>query len=320
MFEGHFHQIVNGARHSIRHARIAVLGLGLTFGGGGLAAAEQTASSAPASSSAPSEDGISAARRDFEAVKSARNPALQPKSDLPRIAVPDLPAAPAVGPIAPKQLKGTEKKSANWLLDAMEKQKPRKDAERGERRERTDNAERELTLDGQADDRATSADEKTPERANNDAQSRKQNAEPENPLAHYLGEWMTPQDYALLKPGIEQSLSQSGQPANNPANSPLSVGNLPGGDAIFGSAVSSGVASAIGGTPRENPYLDGLKLAPAMALPAPSGVLATPPPPATISSQPTFAPPPPVAPAKPKIPDFAKPAQDEKYFKQLKRF
>jgi predicted transcriptional regulator len=31
-------------------------------------------------------------------------------------------------------------------------------------------------------------------------------------------------------------------------------------------------------------------------------------------------PPPPIEPAKSKIPDFAKPAEDERYFKQLKRF
>jgi hypothetical protein len=140
-----------------------------------------------------------------------------------------------------------------------------------------------------------------------------------NPLTHYMAGWMTPPDYALLKAGMDGAASASlpsrGDPSLPSVGSDLSVlGDM--GSALDLSPAAKSAPFALP-KPAGNPFLQSLSAGGPAAAPA----FVTPPAPTSGSASSGFAPvPAPVAPAKSKIPDFAKPAMDEKYFKQLKRF
>lgn len=143
-----------------------------------------------------------------------------------------------------------------------------------------------------------------------------------NPLDRYLAAWMTPGDYAALQPSLGAGLSVSSAESGGlgAVSLPASLGGglsglaLPGGPA---SPDALGVAApAPSAPPRENPYLQTFTLPPAPAV----GLLATPPPPAPSTLTPAPSPAPANPAPRPSVPDFARPAQDEKYFKQLKRF
>lgn len=306
---------MNQARH-----RTAWLALAAALAGGvaNVGAADEKAPASP--SSEPPADAIAIARREFEAVKSARNPALPAKGDFPRLTVPELRSAPPPAPWTPPKTPAPEKKSANWLVDAMEKSADaRKDRERnGGSPERDQGRTRELP--GPEKDR-DDADGSEPRRASDSNTERERKAENAvaNPLAGYLGAWMTPQDYALLKPGIDQAFGNaagnSGNVLASPAD-PTTAFALPG-NAGIGGANQAGPRGAPT-TPRENPYLAMLNPPVPAATPAPVTANALPPPVAPSRALP--APPAPVPAVKSSIPDFAKPATDEKYFKQLKRF
>ena len=131
---------------------------------------------------------------------------------------------------------------------------------------------------------------------------------------------MTPHDYALLKPGLEQAIgAQIDTRTNAPSSSAtISLPLLPGTNATFGS-VSPVPVSPVQTAPRENPYLTALSPAPAIPAPNPTSVSTLPSLPAA-SALPPFLGAPQPPPAKSAVPDFVKPATDEKYFKQLKRF
>jgi hypothetical protein len=146
-----------------------------------------------------------------------------------------------------------------------------------------------------------------------------------NPLNRYLGDWMTPQDYSLLKPGLAQS-AMNGLNHEGSREGGLVI---PGSNALRPGAVdqpglrSSNVTNDVpAAKPKENPFLQALN-APAVPVNPPSSFV-TPAQVVTVSPPKISmmaAPPAPVSePAKSKVPDFAKPVQDEKYFKQLKRF
>jgi hypothetical protein len=143
-----------------------------------------------------------------------------------------------------------------------------------------------------------------------------------NPLESYLGGWMTPQDYALLKPSLAQgALPGGGRDPMSPNALQSANGALPG---IGGTGAALGISAPAAGLPapkaKENPFLQAL-VTPAPAVPVPAFGAAMPPATPAVKPLATAAPPPPpIEPAKSKIPDFAKPAEDEKYFKQLKRF
>ena len=306
------------SRGGARHGR-ALLALALTIGASGGSAAAEKASTAPAVRPPVVEDSISSAKRDFDAVKAARNPALQQKGEVPRIGVPDLrTGAPAPGPTAPKKL-GTEKKSANWLVEAMEKQQPRKDRGRDSDRDKFGRDTSKSSSDPETEPDDFIETKKRNESDAITAEEDKRKDEPVNPLASYLGEWMTPQDYALLKPSLERSLSKSGLEGSTSPISSLAPSLGPIGGSESNAAPGANVRGALGMLPRENPYL--ATVGPAPQSPIASGPVFVPPPaPVSSAPSPVMGPAPLAEPPRSKIPEFAKPAQDEKYFKQLKRF
>jgi hypothetical protein len=307
-------------------ARATLLALAIV-GATSRAHAEEKTNSAP-TAVAPSEDAIAIAKREFEAVKSARDAGMQPKGGLPSLAVPEL-QAPASGTtwMPPKTI-APPKKSTHWLVDAMEK---KSDARKDSRREQTDR-EHELRTDATESDLTESlADDKS-------AAGRKGAASPDserkskpsvvNPLTQYLGDWMRPQDYALLKPGLEQSLAGAGSTTRDGnfgysalnTNSGTLTANV---EATLGLGASNAVAPALATAPHENPYLQLLNPSAASAPTAASPLMNIAPAPApsspsTMSASLALPAPPP--PPKSRMPEFVKPATDEKYFKPLKRF
>ncbi len=287
---------------------------------GGVGGADEKAVASPAAE-LPA-DAIAIARREFDAVKSSRNSGVQPKGELPRLTVPELRSTPApAAPWTPQKATVPEKRSANWLVDAMEKSADaRKDRERtGADRERDQGRSRELLgPEKEKDD----ADAVEPRRASDSTAERERKTENAvaNPLAGYLGVWMTPQDYALLKPGIDQAFGNAAG-TSGPGAAPLpdaaAVFSLPGSDGIGGSNI--GAARSTPAAPRENPYL--AMLNPPAPTSASAAAIASAPPPMSVAPGRAMPPPPaPIPAVKSPIPDFAKPAADEKYFKQLKRF
>jgi hypothetical protein len=277
----------------------------------------------------PSEnDAISVSKREFDAINSARNPTLQQKGDVPRMTAPEMPSSGAgsgLGP-APKT-QGQEKKSTNWLVDAMEKDAAeRKRGTRGPAERDVDRSRESEAIPGigsqlkEGPNARGETDVLDPREA-----ERKAAAEvAANPLNRFLGQWMTPQDYLLLKPGLAKSgLDSAGLRDSSLLPAPSTIaGNLqPGIDATLRPSSNPAAVLAPSTIAKQNPYLEALNV-PAAVNPMP--VFAAPPPvampapKATISLAPPA--PPVIEPAKSKVPDFAKPAQDEKYFKQLKRF
>ncbi len=284
--------------------------------------ADEKSAATNSSAAAPlPADAIAIARREFEAVKSARDSVAQPKETFPRISAPELHVPPSGGAWTPQKStlleKEKEKKSANWLVDAMEKSADaRKDRERGgvERERdrgpmsRRADREKEGEEDGEKRTTANGAEER----------ERKPETAVTNPLSAFLGTWMTPQDFALLKPGIEQGFSATGGASSSGTSTLPGTGSafpLPGSDA---SSAATAAARAAAATPRENPYLAML----GSVTPVSSASVAAPPLPAPAANRGVIAPPslPPVSAPKSSVPDFVKPATDEKYFKQLKRF
>lgn len=280
------------------------------------------------SSSQP--NAIAGAKKDFESIKSSRDAALQPKGEMPRVSMPDWQGASPPSPGAGVQPKTTvrETKSANWLVDAMEKQsgsssvRGQRDPEREREQVRDRDRDSGWLVRGHALETRNASDERRlPE--SRDEKDPKDTIGAVNPLARYLGDWMTPQDYALLKPGLADSLL-SGAFAKGPAALPAvgSVGSLVSLPANDLTSASLAQVKPVFAPPvaRENPYLQSLERQES------SGQIFTPQPklpavaPAPATPSPLFVPPPPVTPPQSKIPEFAKPATDEKYFKPLKRF
>ena len=149
---------------------------------------------------------IAAAKKDFDSVKASRDAGLQRPADIPRVSVPEWPISAGLPSVTLKpktKAPARETKSTNWLVDAMEKQPGTRSAGNLTERDR----QRRLDVGGredEADPTAGSDAERLLERnERNDSKKRGEVGKPEivNPLAAHLGEWMTREDYALLKPG-----------------------------------------------------------------------------------------------------------------------
>lgn len=282
--------------------------------------AQGTASSTAEKPAPPIEDAIEAAKRDFNTVKAARGAALQqPKMDLPSMSAPELQTAPAMPRLqaTPKLDPKAARKSANWLVDAMTKSDEKELRDPHETIAESMLREREAA--DAKDPRMAKDARGNAARDENSPMAEKRVGPEFNPLSRYMAGWMTPQDYTLLKSGLDgaaaASLTSRGDPSLPSVGSDLSVL----GDAGSALDLSSGTRTAPFALPKpsENPFLQSLTSGGAPATTS----FAPPPAPSSVSTSPTLAPAPaPSAPTKSKIPDFAKPAMDEKYFKQLKRF
>ena len=282
---------------------------------------------APAPS--PGADGIAEARRDFETLKSVRDASLVPGSRMPKVGVPEMTLpTPAQSLGQPKTKPSAhDARSSNWLVDAMEKQSSSKggkeDLRSKNRRGRTSLArdsdesatDRGTTTLGNNEDAPTASDRAAAEASDNEL-----HPVVVNPLNSFLGEWMTPQDYALLKPGLTPSREPGALPSTSPISSIAGNAGQVGGLNDWMLPTPGAAASILPAPPRENPYLPSARL----DLPPPGALARSRPPEISSVSPPSrpspLLPPTPADPPKSKIPDFVKPPSDDRYFKQLKRF
>jgi hypothetical protein len=301
-------------------------------------------------------DAILAAKRDLAAIMAVKDAQRAPALSVPsqRLAVPELRTESAAVPPPALRAVKPEAKSDTWLIDAMAQserdgrdRQRSTDAYRGSARPGTnrDTGRRETTFGSTPEIGQTGRDSLDPldsrgPRGSRDAALSDRNDAPSsrademqstasalNPLTHFLGDWMTPQDYALLRPGLETS-SRGGVDRPGAARS-----SVPG---MTDFALESALKREIPGgfttvtpttstpSPRTNPFLESLNR---IELAPPTRVIAAqaPPSPGLVPRAAAQVGPAPAgaavaAPASPKVPEFAKPGQDEKYFKQLKRF
>ena len=274
---------------------------------------------------APDDDSIGAVKRDLQELKSnATSGAALPQSTSPLVGMPQFHAVEEPVIVAkPQKADGNatqQQASANWLLDAMTKSKSDRTTDR--RRDTLDpRSRREDDLLGrhptngerQAVDQAESTSDEQPQR------TRRPN-EPFNPLDHFMADWLTPQDYAMLKKTNALAADRNGD-TGSPSPLPTAVpanGDL--GTAFAGLGLeelaADKEAAAFAKAPIENPYLQAFAVPEAPPQPTQSTPAMTSP------VAPSFLPPPAPEPAttKPTLPDFVKPAIDDKYFKPLKRF
>ena len=131
--------------------------------------------------------------------------------------------------------------------------------------------------------------------------------------------WMTPQDFALLRPGLGGSAAADTAARGDPSLPALAsnpgVTDF-GGKNFSSSIMGLGSQDGVSAVPRENPFLQSFVPPSQPVMPVTLPAL-----PSSLSgTSGAFAPPPAPPPARSVTPDFAKPSDDAKYFKQLKRF
>ena len=292
-----------------RASGLVLLGLAV-----GLLRAEEKPATPAAGSS---DDAITAARRDFDAIKSARAPAEQQRLDLPGLSQPTLHlSGDEMSAFLESQAAQRKKdqaakpaKSANWLVDAMMEKKPGEAS--GSKSVSLPSADpnAELKL-------ATDLPENADTGKKTSVMEAKQGAALDNPLTTYMATWMTPKDFDLLKVQTAESNFNTGpdQALARPSDA-VALEGLMRGD----SSVSLGRTAGPVAEPRVNPYLVDLGPGPAdagISLTAPGGVNFAPPTPAPLAPKNDLAP------AKTEVApgDLLKTPADAKYFPQLKRF
>ena len=234
-----------------------------------------------------------------------------PKDGLPRVGLPPSPAAqPPASTMTKPRVPPPGAISPNWLVDAMQKQEASRELRRNSSRDRS-NLRGEPKAGNPAEDRDATRSEAKEQGIREEEETQSVF----NPLTGYLDDWMTPRDYALLKPALTAPLMERAIPLMSAAEMSIPAAGL--NEVLRGAGIPAGQRAPE--RPRENPFLESLKLdLPAASVPH----VAKQPAPQPVLSRPVSPPviqPPSTAPAQGKMPDFAKPS-DEKYFKQLKRF
>lgn len=275
-------------------------------------------------------DTLAAARdviRELGVGREARN---LPAADLPRFAIPEwhqgADPAPRVHPARPNP--GAAPRNPNWLIDALQPPEVTRGPAEGGGGGRSVGPGARAAADHTGITR--SRRDWAPTESRGAAERSPMDSGPPgagtmtNPLTAYLDDWMTPQDFTLLNPGLlGRAVAAVPPPVPGPVTGGLTEGPQPPAGIYRGMNPGSVPPAGSGpGTVYENPFLAALN-APATggmtAAPAPR--LALPTPVSSVTAAPSLAPPPPPPPAPPaRIPDFIRPTAEEKYFKPLKRF
>ncbi len=324
--------------------RVICVGWALTVG---WSEAAETSKLNAVNGEAAAAESIAATKRDLERIRAASDPRFQGSANgsAPRVSVPALrtdsveAAPPSPPPSAPASSAARrsvpEKNAGNWLVDAMgqgarekdERQRAAKGLPRMNEREGRQSPEVGRTSSGKTSLTEPTIPGRDAERGSHStgANPAEKRVPTSNPLAPFLGDWLTPHDLAMLSPGVGAEAGRSiagvgdqrqGVPlvSVNSLGAPSLKHDFPGG---YGSAPLPGLTAS----PSPNPFLASLVDTPRTPLPAPSippALLAAPPAGSERAAQSRSAPD--LEPVSPKIPDVAKPRPDETYFKQLKRF
>lgn len=284
---------------------------------------------------APANDSIADAKKDLSEIKAQAVQTETGSASLPTLDMKDVGPGPASGQAEPligapadkeNPLDPSKKKTGtgNWLVDAMDKRSDRSQASRGK--------EKDDILKGDPD--LLQGDERSGLRAERDLDSldeKGEKAAPKeaqgpvyNPLDGFMSGWISARDHDLLLPSKRDALIGGGAEGAR-------SDSLPGMEAVqIGTASESLVAPVdlaafADSRPAANPYLDLADLAPpaqAKSFSSPdfsglfqeglpeisSGISAVGAEPKSGDAQRSF------------VPDFVQPLDDDKYFKQMKRF
>ncbi len=278
-------------------------------------------------------DSIATAKKDLAAIKAP--PGQDPGAALPTLDMKDIGAVPGAALPAMPGTTAEEKEAAldpskkkqgtgNWLVDAMEKKPEGSRSSRG--REKDDNPRGEADLLKQEDKPGAAAekDAQAPDDARERSGAKEEASAAYNPLDSFMSGWISAKDRDLLLAGAKGEGPAGGDSGR--AHTEL----LPGMDTgVAGSIVDSlagpaDLSSYADSRSAPNPYLSPADLAPAPAARwflAPEGQG-----PASGASDfsrgmsSSGVDPRPLDGSRTFIPDFAQPLDDDKYFKQMKRF
>jgi hypothetical protein len=276
----------------------------------------------------PAPDPITTAKKDFATIKSLSSPA-DPASVLPSMDLKDLGPSPGAHVDSPAPLPDTEavldptkKKekegTGNWLVDAMDKKSDRPTTSRG----RDDGLKSDPDLLRDADRSGAPAERDPQASAEAGEKGDRAAAAPAiNPLDSFMAGWISAHDHDLLLPVAKSGGAQAPDAGTAQAESVAGLDPGPGGisDSLLPSPEGARWADS---RPDSNPFIAALDFDPAppirlLAAPDASGFAPTglqnggsgpgvDPRPADASR--TF------------IPDFAQPSDDDKYFRQMKKF
>jgi hypothetical protein len=228
--------------------------------------------------------------------------------------------------------KAKKRKSANWLIDAVEEEKRREmKSGTGSRDELRSDREAEMLATPNGPNAATSQ-EPTPAtaaKAGDRPQERRSNTPASNPLTSFMSDWMTPQDLALLQangvsgaaPGAVTPMANTADPAASipTATAQATGSSLESALGALGVGANKNSAPAASVT-HENPFLQNLTGADSLSAAFSAPVFTPPPPPPSPAPTVFTAPPAEPAPTRSAIPDFLRPSEDAQAFKPMKRF
>ena len=277
----------------------------------------------------PAADSITATKKDLATVKALGAP-VEGASALPSVDMKAISPGPGAARVdAPAALPADDEASldpskrkdkegtGNWLVDAMDKKSGRERP--GSGRDRPSRNELDLLRDGDRAAARGEADAQAPGEAR-DRQDPKEHSGPAyNPLGAFMSGWISARDRDLLLPAAKGE----GFAAEDRGRAPfqeLGAGQTEGPmEGVFSPIDTGGWGDA---KAQLNPYLAALDLGPASPVKSFAG------PEAPDSSQAAEhglpssfgAQPGTLDTSRSFIPDFAHPSDDDKYFKQMKRF
>ena len=263
------------------------------------------------------EDALAVAQLEFQTIKATRGTApQQPGIELPKMITPELQLGgdpPVVERTVPPQ-PDEKMKAANWLVDGVLKK-----SKTESREESADEHTSSFGREGLGADQRQVGWQVGHGKGESVSRSGKPSAAEGNPLDRYMAAWMTPRDFVLLQPvtGGEIAGNLAGQGGLRSATP--SDFSLPGASGTAPSTlkrINTVTSSAQTDAPRKNPFLTAL-----VSLPQPPTTL-IPTSGANSIGNSVSRPSIPMEPAaaQSNVPDFVKPNDDAKYFKQLKRF
>jgi len=277
-------------------------------------------------------DSISATKKDLAAVKALGSPAEAPASSLPTVDLKSVSPGPggerievpAVAPAADEASVDPSRKrdkgaTGNWLVDAMER-KPDK-ARTGTARDGLSRADGDFLRDG---DRAATREDQDARGSQEPAEragSKDRFSGAYNPLDAFMSGWISARDRDLLLPA-KGDAAGGGEAARARQGGFQDVGAMPAEFTIEGLLSPADFGEPGEQAAQPNPYLASMDIAPA---PGPRA-FTSPLPSATAApgerAAPLFFGAQPDAIDAPRsfIPDFARPSDDDKYFRQMKRF
>jgi hypothetical protein len=283
---------------------------------------------------ASADDSIANAKKDLETIKA---PASQtgPGDALPSLDMKDIGPSPGgarseapvvIAPEKEASLDPTKKKegTGNWLVDAMDKKSDRSQASRTRAKDDVRAGDTDLP---QGDDKLGARGDR--EGSPMDDRDRVASREPAdsvyNPLDSFMGGWISARDHDLLLPSSKNGDVPGG------GLEPARADRLPGLDlgqqGLLLDNPAQGLDLAALGDSRgaANPYLEALDFSPSSQFRPVAGSDASGPgypgfPEVSRGVSPVGVDPRSLDTSRNFIPDFAQPPDDDKYFKQMKRF